>query len=69
MEKLLFTVVEAAAALGMSRTIVYQLSNAGELETVHIGASVRVTATSLRAFVERRAAAERQGRALAEVVA
>ena len=59
MEKLLLTVPETAGTVAISRTVVYELINAGELEVVHIGASVRITATSLRAFVERRAAAER----------
>ncbi len=52
-ERLLYRVPEAAALLGMSRTVVYELMAAGELTAVHIGASVRVTAASLREFVAR----------------
>lgn len=58
---LLYRIPEAAAALAMSRTVVYELIQRGDLQVVHIGASVRVTAASLRAFVERCAAAERLG--------
>lgn len=57
---LLYRIPEAAAALAMSRTVVYELIQRGELQVVHIGASARVTAASLRAFVERCAAAERR---------
>lgn len=55
---LLYRIPEAAAALAMSRTVVYELIGRGELQVVHIGASARVTAASIRAFVEQRAAAE-----------
>ena len=55
---LLYRIPEAAAALAMSRTVVYELIQRGELHVVHIGASARVPAASLRAFVEQRAAAE-----------
>jgi excisionase family DNA binding protein len=52
-ERLLYRIPEAAALLGMSRTVIYELLAAGELTAVHIGASVRVTAASLREFVTR----------------
>ncbi len=55
---LLYRIPEAAVALAMSRTVVYELIQQGQLQVVHIGASARVTAGSLRAFVEQRAAAE-----------
>lgn len=59
---LLYRIPEAAAILAMSRTVVYELIQRGELQVVHIGASARVTAASLRAFVEQRAAVERTTR-------
>lgn len=58
---LLFRIPEAAASLAVSRTVVYELIQRGELQVVHIGASARVTAQSLQAFVDRSAAAERLG--------
>lgn len=59
---LLYRIPEAAAALAMSRTVVYELIQQGQLDVVHIGASARVTAASLRAFVEQRTAAEQTSR-------
>src|SRR5438270_850342 len=41
-ERLLLTVVQAAAVLGIGRTAAYQLIRAGALEVVHVGRSVRV---------------------------
>lgn len=52
-ERLLYRIPEAAAMLGMSRTVIYELLTAGELSAVHIGSSVRITADSLRHFVAR----------------
>ena len=52
-EKLLLTIPEASAALGVSRTTMYELLGARlGLEVVHIGRSARVTASSLRRYVE-----------------
>jgi excisionase family DNA binding protein len=49
---LLLTVPEAAATLRISRAQAYNLIARGELESVHIGASRRVPAAALSAFVE-----------------
>ena len=42
MDKLLLTPLEAARALGIGRSTVYELMRAGQLESVHIGACRRV---------------------------
>ena len=51
--RLLLTVTDAATTLGISRTKVYELINAGDVETVKIGADSRVVFESLRAYVNR----------------
>lgn len=53
MDKLLFTPQEAASALGIGRSKLYELMQAGELESVHIGTCRRVTADALARFVEK----------------
>ena len=50
---LLLTIPQAAAALSVGRTTVYELIGAGDLESVHIGRSVRVPVEALRVFVDR----------------
>jgi excisionase family DNA binding protein len=50
---LLLTIRETAALLSVGRTTVYELVAAGELETVHIGRSVRVPADAAASFVAR----------------
>ena len=52
-DPLLLTIREAAALLSVGRTTVYELIAEGELETVHIGRSVRVPADAARSFVAR----------------
>lgn len=44
---------DAFAAIGVGVTKGYELINAGELETFKIGRSTRITAASLRSYVER----------------
>ena len=51
--KLLFRPEEAAETLGVSRARLYQLLAAGEIGSVKIGASRRIPATELRAYVSR----------------
>ena len=48
---LLLTALEAAQLLSIGRTSVYELISAGDLETVHIGRSMRIPADSVQAFV------------------
>ena len=53
MIKLLLTPEEAAHALGIGRSKLYELLQAGELESVRIGACRRVAADALAGYVER----------------
>ncbi len=49
---LLLKIEDAAGMLAVGRSTVYELIGKGDLETVHIGRSVRVTTASIEAFVE-----------------
>ena len=51
-DRLLLTVVEAAAMLGVGRTKVYELIAGGELQVVHIGRAARVPLAAVHGFVE-----------------
>ena len=51
--RILYRPAEAAESLGLSRTRVYQLMRAGELGSVKVGASRRIPAADLEAFVRR----------------
>lgn len=53
MNQLLFTPKEAASALGIGRSKLYELLQAGELQSVHIGTCRRVPADALARYVER----------------
>ncbi len=53
---LLLTMIDAARALSVGRTTMYELVAAGEIGVVHIGRSVRVPVDALHTFVERRRA-------------
>ena len=53
-DKLLLTVPEAATALALGRTKVYELIGAGELEVIHIGRAVRLPAEAVAEFVARK---------------
>ena len=56
-ENLLLTVPEAAKALALGRTKVYELIGAGEIEVIHIGRAVRVPAEAVAGFVARKRSA------------
>src|SRR5262249_54626941 len=56
--KLLLTVPEAAQALGLGRSVIYELLVAGELAGVKIGRARRIPVRSLEAFIARRMAKE-----------
>ena len=58
MDKLLLTPVEAARVLGIGRSKLYELLQAGQLKSVHIGSCRRIPADALTAFLH--ALAERQ---------
>jgi excisionase family DNA binding protein len=48
------TIRDAALALGLGRSTVYELIGRGELEVVHVGRSARIPVDALRRFVDRR---------------
>jgi excisionase family DNA binding protein len=50
-ERVLLRPEEAARALGVSRTTVFELMRSGALRSVKIGAARRVSATALAEFV------------------
>jgi excisionase family DNA binding protein len=50
---LLMTIADAALALGLGRSTVYELIGRGELEVVHVGRSARVPAAALQTLIER----------------
>jgi excisionase family DNA binding protein len=51
-EKLLYRVAEAAEALSMSRSKVYQMINEGQLPVVRVGGTIRVPVAGLLALIE-----------------
>lgn len=53
MQRLFVRPTEAADALGLGRSTIYQLISAGELPAVRVGGSVRIPASALEAFAER----------------
>lgn len=52
MDKLLLTPVEAAHALGIGRSKVYQLLQSGQLQSVHIGSCRRIPREALHELLE-----------------
>jgi excisionase family DNA binding protein len=58
-ERLLLTVDEACESLHLSRPIVYQLINSGQLRSIKIGAARRIPLDALRAYI--RQALDNQG--------
>jgi excisionase family DNA binding protein len=53
MDKLLLTPTEAATALGIGRSKVYELMQTGQLQSVHIGACRRVPADAIHSFLRK----------------
>jgi excisionase family DNA binding protein len=53
---LLLTVEEAAAALGVGRSLMFELIAAGEVNTVRVGRLRRIRPEALRAYVDSLAA-------------
>ena len=53
---LLLRITEACLLLAVGRSTIYSLMARGELETVHLGRSARITRSSAEAFIERRRA-------------
>lgn len=52
MDKLLLTPIEAAAALGIGRSKIYELMQTGQLQSVHIGSCRRIPADALSTFLD-----------------
>ena len=50
--QLLLRVPEAARALGIGRSMTYELIAAGEIEVIHIGTVIRVPVDALTRFIE-----------------
>jgi excisionase family DNA binding protein len=61
LEKLLLKVPEAAELVGLGRSKLYELMQAGEIPVIRIGRGVRIPASGLREWVARQteAAADR----------
>jgi excisionase family DNA binding protein len=55
-DRLLLTVEEAAAALGVGRSLMFQLIGSGVVDTVRVGRLRRIRPEALRAYIESLAA-------------
>ena len=66
---LLYRISDAVRVTGLSRSKIYELIAAGELQTAHFGRAVRITAESLHALVDRRTEPARQPPAASEIKA
>jgi excisionase family DNA binding protein len=55
---LLLRVPEVARALGIARSLAYEMARDGRLPTIHIGKAVRIPRRRLEAWIEERASAE-----------
>jgi excisionase family DNA binding protein len=53
-QRLLLRMPEVAEALGIGRTKIYEIIATGELPTVRVGRSVRISVTTLQKWVEER---------------
>jgi excisionase family DNA binding protein len=54
--KLAYTVREAAELLSLSRSLIYEQINAGNLETIKVGRARRITARQLESYITEREA-------------
>ncbi len=50
-DPILLTITEAATALAIGRTAIYELIGAGDLDVVHIGRSSRIPVDAIHEFV------------------
>lgn len=55
MEKLLLRPAEVAEALGLGRTMTYELLRSGAIATVRVGRVIRVPATAVREWIAKEA--------------
>ena len=51
-EPLLYTIPEAASALRISRTKLYELLDSGEVESIYIGRSRKIPTEALRIYID-----------------
>jgi excisionase family DNA binding protein len=58
MDKLLFTTVEAAKSLSISRSQVYGLIQNGELDSIKVGNCRRIPAEALRHYIDKQLQAQ-----------
>jgi excisionase family DNA binding protein len=68
MDKLLLTPTEAATALGIGRSTLYQLMRCGTVPSVRIGGCRRVPATGLSELVARLQVADKKGQDGTQIV-
>lgn len=50
-EKLLYRLSEAADAIGVSRSVLYDLINSGEIAAIRVKSDLRIPVAALRAWV------------------
>lgn len=58
---MLLRIPEAARALGIARSLAYEMARDGRLPVVHIGKAVRVPRRKLEEWIEERVRAESTG--------
>jgi excisionase family DNA binding protein len=58
---MLLRIPEVARALGIARSLAYEMARDGRLPAVHIGKAVRVPRRKLEEWIEERARAESAG--------
>ena len=62
--RLLLKVPEACQATGLSRTVIYQLVGSGEIESIHVGAALRIPVESLERWVSEKRSEAREAAAV-----
>jgi excisionase family DNA binding protein len=60
LDKLLLRPIEAAEAIGIGRSKVYELLASGELPSVRIGGSIRIPLDKLREWIDQQCQAARR---------
>ena len=53
-DQLLLKVVEAARRLGVGRSLMYELINSGEIDSIHVGRLRRIPPDALTDYIARR---------------
>ena len=52
-ERLAYRMDEAAQALGVSRSKIYEMANRGQIPVIHAGSSLRVPVAALNEWIQR----------------